>query len=281
MLIDALNHPDDEEFEVPEVPAALARFGSKSGGALPILIGLARKRRDEPDLYRALVHIDPEGKECVRALASALNYGDYEHEYHAVDVATNYLGLLGPRAKDAVPALAAAMTRDYKETFFSGYDPQISAAKALRRIGPDARSAVPALIAAVKYRRVAHDPIDGSEYRDCAAAAAAAEALASLGAEAKAAIPALIEAAQTHENSVGTSELRVAAIRALGEIGHGSETTIPILRSLLKEEEKSLRYVSEIIVAVSIDWPRTGRHSPRRGSTGRLTAASDRRCARS
>jgi len=128
VLIEALNHLDDQGLDVAEVPAALARFGPKARAALPILIGLVRKRRDDPDLYKALVQIDPKGKECVPALVSALKYEDHEAEYEVVDVAINCLGLLGPRAKDAVPALAAAMTRDSKQAFYSGYDPQVSAA---------------------------------------------------------------------------------------------------------------------------------------------------------
>jgi PBS lyase HEAT-like repeat len=59
--------------------------------------------------------------------------------------------LLGPRAKDAISALAASLTREFGEGFSNGYEPQASAAKALRRIGPGARSAIPALIAALKF----------------------------------------------------------------------------------------------------------------------------------
>jgi hypothetical protein len=36
------------------------------------------------------------------------------------------------------------MTRDYKEVFVSGHDPQFSAVKALRRIGVDAKTSIPA-----------------------------------------------------------------------------------------------------------------------------------------
>ena len=61
----------------------------------------------------ALVQIDPEGTECVPALIAALKHEDDD----VVDAAANYLGLLGPRAKDAVPALAMALTRDFNEDF--------------------------------------------------------------------------------------------------------------------------------------------------------------------
>ena len=82
------------------------------------------------------------------ALIAALNHEDLE----VANTAANCLGLLGPRAKDAVPALAKAVTRDFNEGFYNTLYPQASAAKALRRIGPQAKSAIPALIGALKYR---------------------------------------------------------------------------------------------------------------------------------
>jgi hypothetical protein len=106
------------------------------------------------------------------------------------------------------------------------------------------------LIRAVQYQRVVHDPIDDGEYGECTTAAAAAEAPSSLGTAAKAAVPVLIEAAQSRENHIGTWELRVAAIRALGEFGHDAQAAIPVLRSLLKDEDKSQQDVPEIIAAL-------------------------------
>src|SRR4029077_8038237 len=92
--------------------------------------------------------IDPEGKECVSALISVLKAEDYE----IVQVAAGCLGLLGSRASDAVPALAAALTREFGVSFSTGYEPHASAARALRRIGAAARSAIPALIKALSFR---------------------------------------------------------------------------------------------------------------------------------
>ena len=107
-----------------------------------------KKECDDPQVHMALVQIDPEGKECVPALISALDHEDY----HVVDATANCLGLLGPRASAAVPALAAVMTRDFDKEFSNGYDPRVSAGKALRQIGPQAKPVVPALIGALKYR---------------------------------------------------------------------------------------------------------------------------------
>ncbi len=187
-LVEGLNHLDDNTLDAEYVPAALARLGPKARTAIPTLIDLVKKKSDHSDVLTALVQIDPEGTECVPALITALDHDDYG----VVDTAANCLGLLGRQARDAVPALAKAVTRKFDEEFDSGVDPQVSAAKALRRIGPEATSAIPALIGALKYRRVVRPNIDGSpdDYADYSAAAAAAEVLGSFGSEAKAAIPA-------------------------------------------------------------------------------------------
>ena len=157
VLTEALNHPDEE---IPDswVINALATLGPKARVALPALIGLAGKECDQ-DLCKAIVRIDPDGKACIPTLISVLKNEDYQ----LVHVAADCLGLLGPRAKDAIPALAASLTREFGEGFANGYEPQASAARALRRIGPEARSAIPALIRALKFRdhvRANKDPFN-------------------------------------------------------------------------------------------------------------------------
>jgi len=244
-LIEGLNHLDDNTLDVQEVPQALARLGPKARAAIPTLVGLVRKRCEDWDVHMALVQIDPEGKECVPALISALDHEDY----HVVDVVANCLGLLGPKAKDAVPALALAVTRESIEEFSNGYDPQVSAAKALRRIGPQARPAIPALIGALKYRRVVR-PHGDSEYYDYSAATAAADVLGSFGAEAKAAIPALIEAIQTREKDDDNWPVRQAAILALGRMGPDAKAAIPVLRNLIKDERKDFQLLPETLDAL-------------------------------
>jgi hypothetical protein len=200
---------------------------------------------DDPQVHMALVQIDPEGKECVPALISALDHADY----HVVDIAANCLGLLGRQANDAAPALAAAMTRDFDEEFSNDYDPRASAAKALRRIGPQAKPVVPALIGALKYRLIVRSR-DGSACRDHSAAAAPAEVLGSFGAEAKAAIPALIEAVENREQDDESWLVRKAAILALGRMGPDVKTTIPVLRNLMTDERADSEYLPETLAAL-------------------------------
>ncbi|HEV3164424.1 MAG TPA: HEAT repeat domain-containing protein, partial [Isosphaeraceae bacterium] len=241
VLIEALNHLTDETLDVYLVPRALGWCGPRARSAMPALIGLVKKDLDDEEILKALVLIDPEGKECVPALISALKCDGYV----VVHVAANCLSLLGPKAKDAVLALAEVLTRDFKESFANGYDPPQSAANALRRIGPQARSAIPALIAALKYRRD-----DGLEQLDSTGAAAAAQVLGSFGPEAKVAVPALMEAVQTREKDNANWSVRKAALLALGRIGPDAKPAIPVLRNLMKEDGRDPQFLPELMVAL-------------------------------
>jgi HEAT repeat protein len=241
VLIEALKHRDDEELNLRDVPGALARLGPKAQVALPTLIGLAKEGAAERDDLKALVQIDPEGVNCVPALIEALEYEDVE----VADGAAKCLGLLGPRAKDAVPALAKAVTRDFHEDFYNIYYPQVSAAQALRRIGPPAKSAIPALIGALKYRHT----IVGKE-PDNSAAEAAARLLGSFGSDSKTAIPALIEAVRAREKDDANGNVRQAAILALGQIGPDAKVAIPVLRDLMRESVEESLYYPELVVAL-------------------------------
>ena len=241
VLIEALKHPDDRDLDIGAVPGALARIGPRAKAALPTLIRLVKNGSDDADLLKALVQIDPEGIECVPALIEALKREDYEY----VDVAANCLGLLGPRAKDAVPALAKAVTRNFNEGFYNTLYPQASAAKALRRIGPQAKPAIPALIGALTYRHKVAD-----EEPDYSAAVAAAQVLGSFGGEAKAAIPALVEAIRTREKDDANSFVRQAAVLALGQIRPEGKAAIPVLRDLMKEYGEKSRHHPEVVIAL-------------------------------
>ena len=142
----------------------------------------------------------------------------------SLTVAAESLSLLGPRAKDAVPALAAAMTRKLPDALgFDNYNPHLSAARALRRIGPAAQSAIPALIAALKP--------DESGYPE-----AAADVLGSFGPGAKAAIPALMELLGLPDEDDDRGTIRLAVAKALGRIGPDARVAVPLLRELAREK---------------------------------------------
>ncbi len=98
---------EDRELALEDVPAALAHLGPRAKAAIPSLIALVTKGCDNADVVKSLVQIDHEGKECLPALISALNHKEPE----IVDAAARCLGLVGPRAKDAVPALVTVQFR--------------------------------------------------------------------------------------------------------------------------------------------------------------------------
>jgi HEAT repeat protein len=237
VLIEALDHLHDDALEVMEVPEALARLGPRARAALPTLIGLAKKGPDDTGLLETMVQIDLEGTGCVPVLIELLKSEDEV----VVDDAARSLGLQGPRAKGAVPALADVLTR-HLEDHGGDLDAKVSAAQSLRRIGSDAKSAIPALIGALRHRRVVRQEDGGVEVGgrcDCAIAKAAAETLGSLGPAARAAIPALIEVvriADADDVDWSYTYLRQAAILALGQIGPDARVAIPVLRDFILED---------------------------------------------
>jgi HEAT repeat protein len=227
VLIEGLKNWNDRDLDVDAVPWALARLGPGAKAALPAMIGIVKQRSGASDLLVALVEVDPGGGECVPALIAALKSDDREF----ASAAAHCLGVLGPRAKDAVPALATALTRDFPvRGIDSEYEPQASAAKALRRIGPEAKPAIPSLIRALAYREQSEDfgPDDS-------AAVAAAQALGSFGGDARAAVPALVAAVRTREKDDQNWFIRKAAALALGEIRPDGKAAISVLRDVMKE----------------------------------------------
>ena len=251
VLIEALKYLKDMEIEVSSVPRALAHLGPTAKAALPTLVGLVQNGCEDHDVISSLVQIDPEGEECVPALISALGRDDAD----AADVAAKCLGLLGPRAKEAVRALARGVTRQFgDEDFINHRNPQVSAAKALQRIGEPALSALPDLVVALEYRRLTRtrfEGIDGDrEDRDFSAAEAAAIVLGSFGAHAKAAVPYLMEAAKTREKDDESWPVRKAAMLALGRIGPDAHIAIPVLHNVMKELGNRLQSSPEVLIAL-------------------------------
>jgi HEAT repeat protein len=172
-----------------------------------------------PDYTFALVHDSLEGKakhivgdgpadpEDVPALVKALKYDEARVR---IDAAED-LGLIGPKAADAVPALLKIAERDA--------DPlvRIAAAKAVAGIDPKNETALPLLIEALKDKT--------SKVRK-----RAAESLGELGPGAKSAVSALVKAVKDSEPNVSW-----AAVDALGQIGPDAESAVPALIDALKE----------------------------------------------
>ena len=172
-----------------------------------------------PDYTFALVHDSLEGKakhivgdgpagpEDVPALTKALKHDEARVR---IDAAED-LGLIGPLAADAVPALLKLAESDGEPLV------RIAAAKAVASIDPKNETALPLLIEALK------DKTGKVRKR-------AAESLGDLGPAAKSAVAALIKSAKDSDPAVSW-----AVVDALGQIGPDAESAVPTLIDALKE----------------------------------------------
>jgi hypothetical protein len=143
-------------------------------------------------------------EEFLPVLIDALN--DSDDQVRAEAALT--LGLFGPRAKAAVPALIAILEGPAPEG--QGADSRIRAAEALGAIGPDAKAAVPSLLAALNDENVA-------------VRRAAASSLGHLGPEARAGEAALTKALADPDDGV-----RRSAIWSLENLGPGPDSIAAI-----------------------------------------------------
>ena len=128
------------------------------------------------------------------------------------------LGLIGPRARAALPALKE-MLKD-EDQFY-----RMRAAYAVARIDPGNEIAFPLLVTSLEDRR------HGSS---------AAMMLKQMGPEAKAAVPALIGALDAIDN------FHIA--EALGNIGPDAKAALPVLRDLLTLSSQRVREAAAVAI---------------------------------
>jgi len=142
------------------------------------------------------------------------------------------LGRFGPRAKEAVPALAKTMHGK------DGWARQ-PAAWALRKIGKDAAPATEALIKALSSAW-------GGNARSAGCGYHAAHALARIG---ESALPAVIKALETVPRKGRSSRSRCAAAVVLGLMGSKAKEAVPALIKVLSEDQPLLK--TEAALALS------------------------------
>lgn len=173
------------------------------------------------------------GSKAVPALIDALG----QDEWSLREPAGLVLGAIGPEAKEAVPALIAAL-RDTKLR-------QV-AVHALRAIGPAAKDAVPTLIDTLKqdeYTEVLNE--DEWSLRE-----AAVLVLAAIGPAANEAVPALIAALRERRSL----RLWQVAVWALREIGPAAKDAIPeLILSLQRFGYRCTDDVSHALTAIGKD----------------------------
>jgi len=191
-LIEALGHAKHRSF----VAQVLAAIGPPAKEAVPALVEVAKNDNHadvRSEALMAIANIGP-GPEAVPAAVAAL--GDRHDK--VVHAACYVLGMLGPKAKDALPELANKL---------SAVDPmtRLVAAWAIARIGPSssdlAAKIVPILVTGLKEQ---HPKIREG----------AAKALGVLGARAKGAASALQDAAK--DEDPGVQKAAQEALKAIG-----------------------------------------------------------------
>jgi HEAT repeat protein len=161
---------------------ALGRIGPEGKAAIPALVDIYFHDKSwcvQAYTKDALVGM---GEAVVPALLQILDEEKDEDDWGRRWRAVGLLGCLGPKAKDAVPALLGCLKDSHAPV-------RECAVISLGRIGPMAKDAVPALIQILRDRGGLLDNAKTIESRR----GDAAEALGNIGPEAKSAIPDLMK----------------------------------------------------------------------------------------
>jgi HEAT repeat protein len=199
---------------------------------LSLLAGVVWLGGVPPPVHAADKEPTFEGKP-VSAWVNALKAKDPKARAHAAYA----LGVIGPAATAAVPALSDAL-KDRDE------DVRHWAAEALGRIGA---VAVPVLIDALKDN-------------DKSLRLEAATALGNIGPEARSTAPALADVLKDQDKKVG-----VRAAEALGKIGPGAGSAGPALIDALKDKDKDMRQCAATVPPLADRRRAAGRPRHRRG----------------
>jgi len=199
-----------------DMAEALGRIGEPARVALPKLSAMMtgdRRATVRISAAVAVCQIDPSHENALRPLIRILE--DDPEELRACEAAMALEGL-GPRAREALPALARALRHKYSPV-------RHWSVCTLGAIG--GAEAVPPLICALR------DPDTGVRW-------AAVAWLGDLGAVAAPAAPALIKLLETAPYLNENDRL---AIEALGNIGPAAAEAIPTLEKALKHKDPSVR----------------------------------------
>ncbi len=194
--------------------ASVAALGAMGAAARPAVPELFAALGDASEAVRhavaqALSRL-PLGPEDVERLLGALESRD---DYVSAFAAWT-LGNMGDGAREAVPALARALTREETNAVVSG---------ALARIGPAAAKAVPVLLEALR------SPDADRRWR-------AARTLGRIGPAAQAAVEPLAQALADENGAV-----RQHAARALGRIGAAARPAAGALQRATADPDKGVR----------------------------------------
>jgi HEAT repeat protein len=220
-LVEALRSADEEVRSA--AAQVLGQIGPEAEAAVPELLVLLKKGKDRErmEAAQALASIGPPARAALPTLVEMLKQKDTRL------LAADALGVFGPEAEAAVPALKEVLHDQDQET--SGY-----AVLALARIGP---AGVPALAEALKA--------DNPWVR-----ARAADAMRWIGSAALPALPALIEVLKEkgRPDDKDNKDLRWSVLKAIGHCGPAAKEAVPVLTTLLKDEDHEIRYEAAVVL---------------------------------
>ena len=214
VLIEALGSSDAKIRRYAAV--GLSRIGRRAGAAQNALHDGLRDSDPGARIAAAEAYWSVSGRadEAVDVLRSVLRAPD---GWLARMWAANALAAIGPAAKAAVPELIACLTSDTRYVV-------TSSAKALGKIGPNAMSAVRALTVR----------LDGSD--DYYTRVCIAGALWRIDRSARS-LPVLLDTLKTSSDYMAVSE----AAETIGEMGAHAKGAAPLLRPLLKDNNRFVR----------------------------------------
>jgi HEAT repeat protein len=209
--------------DVAQAANALRNFGPVAKSATPELLLVLRTEGDLftlAQITRALAAVAPGDSRAVQALIAQVNAAPARRRAFAAQA----LGLMGPAAKDAVPALVHLLKSPGKRDPEPGAatTARAEAAGALGKMGAEGRRAVPALVAVIKDEQA-----DFTLQNQCILA------LGLIGPAAAEATPALLEILLDPQNGHG-SFARVA----FEKVGRG---TVPYVIPVLEKGEDVTR----------------------------------------
>ena len=228
---------DERDGEPMRIAAmqGLGLFGPRAAAAVPELARILRDENDPRLLWytaAAVAEIGPEAKAAVPPLIAALrskrtatgrtvtyigygvSFGWSKEEGPVRLAAAVAFGKIGADAREAVPELTRSL---------ADADPRVrgEAAAALGAIGPESASAVPELarLAVEEREELLADLVTKS-----------------LGAIGPPAVPALISLVRT-----GRPEVRLRAMKALGEVGAKADAALPELILAMDDRDEEIR----------------------------------------
>jgi HEAT repeat protein len=238
--------------------SALGAFGPKAQSAVPALLRATRHKELQESAIGTLKEIGPAAEQAtIAALAEHLLDPDLELRATTLTNLKN----LGPRAKNAVPALVNALKDNNEEM-------RKKAAKALAAVGPGAKAALKALTNSLKDQSVwvrleaayALTQIDSNNREGIKVLLTevesgekwnsrghAIELLGGAGARAKIAVPNLIQVLSTMpigfdpDQEGWLNDARFRAISVLKQLGSAARQAIPACLAALYAEDCFIR----------------------------------------